>query len=88
MRVCSLLALLIKAFCHVNSLEHILPDNLFASPKKSAGDHLAVFSTSSVEADDKTASPTTSCSNSNPSLTNTSSLNMASFKSCFLQMPR
>ncbi|XWS28325.1 hypothetical protein CRYUN_Cryun25bG0058700 [Craigia yunnanensis] len=70
------------------SLEHILPDNLFASPKKSAGDHLTVFSTSSVEADDKTASPTTSCSNSNPSLTNTLSLNMASLKSCFLQMPR
>ncbi|XWS73588.1 hypothetical protein CRYUN_Cryun02cG0141800 [Craigia yunnanensis] len=72
---------------HPESLEHILPDNLFASPKKSAGDHLTVFSTSSVEADDTTASPTTS-SNSNPSLANTSSLNMASLKSCFLQMPR
>ncbi|XVF19311.1 hypothetical protein REPUB_Repub11eG0099700 [Reevesia pubescens] len=73
------------------SLDHILPDNLFASPKKSAGDHLAVFSTSSVEtieADDKTTSPTTSCSNSNPSLANTSNLNMASLKSCFLQIPR
>ncbi|EOY32749.1 hypothetical protein QUC31_019282 [Theobroma cacao] len=70
------------------SLEHILPDNLFASPKKSAGDHLTVFSANSVEADNKTTSPTTSCSNSNPSLANTSSLNMASLKSCFLQMPR
>ncbi|XP_022752368.1 zinc finger CCCH domain-containing protein 53-like [Durio zibethinus] len=70
------------------SLEHILPDNLFASPKQSAGDHLTVFSTSSVEADVKTASPTTSSSNINPSLANTSSLNMASLKSCFLQMPR
>ncbi|XWS71198.1 hypothetical protein CRYUN_Cryun03dG0118400 [Craigia yunnanensis] len=69
------------------SLEHILPDNLFASPKKSAVDHLTVFSTSSVEADNKTASPTTS-SSSNPSLADTSSLNMASLKSCFLQIPR
>ncbi|KAE8691677.1 hypothetical protein F3Y22_tig00110885pilonHSYRG00062 [Hibiscus syriacus] len=50
------------------SLEHILPDNLFASPKKSAGDHLTVFSTSSteaVEADNKTETPATSCSNGN-----------------------
>ncbi|XVE78933.1 hypothetical protein DITRI_Ditri14bG0017900 [Diplodiscus trichospermus] len=70
------------------SLEHILPDNLFASPKKSAGDDLTVFSTASAEADGKTSSPTTSCSNSNPSLANTSSLNMASLKSCFLEMPR
>ncbi|XVE59965.1 hypothetical protein DITRI_Ditri05aG0088600 [Diplodiscus trichospermus] len=70
------------------SLEHILPDNLFASPKKSAVDHLTVCSTSSVEADDKTACPTTSSSNSNTSPANTSSLNMASLKSCFLQMPR
>ncbi|XVF69591.1 hypothetical protein PTKIN_Ptkin11bG0093300 [Pterospermum kingtungense] len=70
------------------SLEHILPDNLFASPKKSAGDNLTVFSASAGEADDKTANPTTSNSNSNPSLANTPSLNMASLKSCFLQMPR
>ncbi|OMO54480.1 hypothetical protein COLO4_36466 [Corchorus olitorius] len=72
------------------SLEHILPDNLFASPKKSVGDNLTIFSasSSSVETDDKTASPATSCSNNNPSLANTSSLNMASLKSCFLQMPR
>ncbi|GMJ15530.1 hypothetical protein like AT3G51950 [Hibiscus trionum] len=69
------------------SLEHILPDNLFSSPKKSTGDHLTVFSTSSVEADDTTAGPATS-SNGNPSLTNASGLNMASLKSCFLQLPR
>ncbi|XP_022756226.1 zinc finger CCCH domain-containing protein 53-like isoform X1 [Durio zibethinus] len=69
------------------SLEHILPDNLFASPKKSAGDHPTVFSTASVEVDDKTTCPTTS-SNSNPSWANSSSLNMTSLKSCFLQMPR
>ncbi|GMJ07066.1 hypothetical protein like AT3G51950 [Hibiscus trionum] len=52
------------------SFEHILPDNLFASPKKSAGDHLTVFSTSPTEAlkaDDKTGTPTTSCSNGDAS---------------------
>nr|KJB35741.1 hypothetical protein B456_006G126400 [Gossypium raimondii] len=74
------------------SLDHILPDNLFASPKKSASDHFTVFSTSSaeaVEADDKTGTPpTTSCSNSNPSPANASGLNMASLKTYLLQMPR
>ncbi|XP_039053102.1 zinc finger CCCH domain-containing protein 53-like [Hibiscus syriacus] len=67
-------------------LELVLPDNLFTSPKKSAGDHLAVFSTSSavdVEADNKTGTPTTSCSNGNAS-----GLNMASLKTYLLQMPR
>ncbi|GMI97414.1 hypothetical protein like AT3G51950 [Hibiscus trionum] len=73
------------------SLEHILPDNLFASPKKSSGDHLTVFSTSSaeaVEADNKTGTPTTSCSNGNSSLANASGLNMSSLETCLLQMPR
>ncbi|KAE8678855.1 hypothetical protein F3Y22_tig00111402pilonHSYRG00374 [Hibiscus syriacus] len=69
------------------SLEHILPDNLFASPKKLTGDHLTVFTTSSIEADDKTGSPTAS-SNGNPLLANASGLNVASLKSCFLQLPR
>lgn len=55
------------------SLEHILPDNLFASPKKSSsGDHITAFSTSS---DEKISS-----SSNNPS--------MAPLNSCFLQMPR
>lgn len=75
-----------------HSLDHILPDNLFASPKKSASDHFTVFSTSSaeaVEADDKTRTPpTTSCSNSNPSPANASGLNMSSLKTYLLQMPR
>ncbi|KAE8710594.1 hypothetical protein F3Y22_tig00110320pilonHSYRG00027 [Hibiscus syriacus] len=69
------------------SLEHILPDNLFASPKKSTGDNLTVFTTSFTEADNKTASSASS-SNGNPQLANTSGLNMASLKSCFLQLPR
>ncbi|KAK8683225.1 hypothetical protein V6N13_039291 [Hibiscus sabdariffa] len=68
------------------SLEYILPDNLFTSPKKSVGDHLTVATTSSAEAlkaDDKTGTPTTSCSNGNAS-----GLNMASLKTYLLQMPR
>lgn len=69
------------------NLEHILPDNLFGSPKKSAGDNLTVFSTASVEVDDNSSSLTTSSPNSNP-LVPTTSLNMTSLKSCFLQMPR
>ncbi|KAK8545066.1 hypothetical protein V6N13_066378 [Hibiscus sabdariffa] len=69
------------------SLEHILPDNFFASPKKST-DHLTVFTTSSIEGDDKNGSPTAS-SNGNPSPVNTSSsLNMPPLKSCLLQHPR
>ncbi|KAK8515657.1 hypothetical protein V6N13_139373 [Hibiscus sabdariffa] len=69
------------------SLEHILPDNFFASPKKST-DHLTIFTTSSVEGDDKNGSPTAS-SNGNPSPVNTSSgLNMPPLKSCLLQHPR
>ncbi|GLT51035.1 hypothetical protein SLA2020_244820 [Shorea laevis] len=63
------------------SLDHILPDNLFASPKKSTSDHLTAFSTASVEVVEKIPSPTTSSSgNNNPSL--------APLNSCFLQMPR
>ncbi|KAA8528066.1 hypothetical protein F0562_035065 [Nyssa sinensis] len=71
------------------SLEHILPDNLFASPTKSAGDHHSIFSTASVEADDSVAITTTSSSSNNiPVLPSTSTLNMASLKSCYFQMPR
>ncbi|XP_028112687.1 uncharacterized protein LOC114310792 [Camellia sinensis] len=68
------------------SLEHILPDNLFASPIKSAGEHY-IFSTASPEADDSTLVTTTS-SNNIPMLPTTSTLNMASLLSCSFQMPR
>ncbi|GMI84145.1 hypothetical protein like AT3G51950 [Hibiscus trionum] len=69
------------------SLEHILPDNLFASPKKST-DHHTIFTTSSIGGDDKNGNPAAS-SNGNPSLANaSSSLNMPSLKSCLLQLPR
>ncbi|CAL5350832.1 unnamed protein product [Camellia sinensis] len=69
------------------SLEHILPDNLFASPIKSAGEHYSIFSTASPEADDSTLVTTTS-SNNIPMLPTTSTLNMASLLSCSFQMPR
>ncbi|KAA8549793.1 hypothetical protein F0562_001477 [Nyssa sinensis] len=67
------------------SLEHILPDNLFASPTKLAGDHHSIFSTVSAEAEDST---TASSSNKIPVLPSTSTLSMASLKSCYFQMPR
>ncbi|WCJ36864.1 Zinc finger CCCH domain-containing protein 53 [Euphorbia peplus] len=67
------------------SLEHILPDNLFTSPKKSSGE-LTVFSSSGLDVDGMTPSPTT-CNN-NLILPPTSTLNMSSLKSCFLQMSR
>ncbi|XP_050225401.1 zinc finger CCCH domain-containing protein 53-like isoform X2 [Mercurialis annua] len=69
------------------NFEHILPDNLFTSPKKSAGDH-TVFSTNGLEVDDHVNATITSSSNSNLILPTTSTLNMTSIKSCFLQMPR
>ncbi|XP_059665310.1 zinc finger CCCH domain-containing protein 55-like isoform X2 [Cornus florida] len=56
------------------SLDHILPDNLFASPTKLAGDHhSSIFSAASVETDINTLITTTS-SNSIPMLPNTSTL--------------
>ncbi|GFZ20707.1 RNA-binding (RRM/RBD/RNP motifs) family protein [Actinidia rufa] len=70
------------------SLEHILPDNLFASPTKSAGDSRSTFSPFLGEADDSTSAITSSPSNSIPMLPPTSPLNMASLNSCYFQMPR
>ncbi|XP_020540733.1 zinc finger CCCH domain-containing protein 22 isoform X2 [Jatropha curcas] len=72
------------------SLEHILPDNLFTSPKKSAGHDHTVFSASALEADENGTSQTTSSSssNNNPIMPTASTLSMTSLKSCFLQMPR
>ncbi|CAN0901816.1 Zinc finger CCCH domain-containing protein 22 [Linum grandiflorum] len=56
------------------SLEHILPENLFNSPKKAAGEHLkTAFSTAALEVHEI---PTT---NNN---------SMTPLKSCFPQMPR
>ncbi|KAL5566671.1 hypothetical protein UlMin_029835 [Ulmus minor] len=64
-----------------SNIEHILPDSLFASPKKSANSQANVFSTTSEEGTEvPTTATTTSTSNDSPSLT-TSALNIASPKS-------
>lgn len=63
--------------------EHVLPDNLFASPTKSGGNHPAFFSTAMLDADESTSTST-----DNNLLPTTSTLSTASIKSCFLQMPR
>ncbi|CAN4117991.1 unnamed protein product [Withania somnifera] len=68
------------------SLEHILPNNLFASPTKSAAEHLAAFSTDSAEAG--VSSPINTATSDNIMLPTTSTLNMASLKSCYFHMPR
>ncbi|XP_016448437.2 zinc finger CCCH domain-containing protein 46 isoform X2 [Nicotiana tabacum] len=72
------------------SLEHILPDNLFASPTKSAAEHQASFSTDSAEAGVRSpiTTTTTTTSNNISMLPTTSALNMASLKSCYFHMPR
>ncbi|CAA0805826.1 Zinc finger CCCH domain-containing protein 55 [Striga hermonthica] len=58
-----------------NSLEHVLPDNLFASPTKLAAEHNSVFSQASASTAD------------NIPVTISASNNIASLKSCYLQMP-
>ncbi|XP_055833820.1 zinc finger CCCH domain-containing protein 53-like isoform X2 [Solanum dulcamara] len=70
------------------SLEHILPDNLFASPTKSAAEHQASFSTDSAEAGVSSPITTATSNNNIPMLPTTSTLNMASLKSCYFHMSR
>lgn len=65
------------------SFTHHLPDNLFASPTKSAGENQSSLAQASAEADDGMPSP-----NDTPLLPGGSPLTMASLKSCYLQMPR
>lgn len=67
------------------SLEHNLPDNLFASPKAS-GDHRTVFS----NADNTAVSSAPFSSNliTSPLLPASSTLDLASLKSCYFQFPR
>lgn len=62
-----------------SSIEHILPDSLFASPKKSATDHTTAFSNAYEETNEM---DNTSNSN-NTSLLSTSTINIASPKSVF-----
>lgn len=60
-------------------MEHVLPDNLFASPTKSAPENQA-----SGEGDDGMPAS----SNDTTLLPGGSPLTMASLKSCYLQLPR
>lgn len=70
------------------SLEHILPDSLFASPTKSASEHQSLFA-SFAEPDDSFARTTNLAASNNVSvLPSTSNLNMASLNSCYFEMPR
>lgn len=50
-------AFLYFCLCAESSVEQVLPDSLFASPTKSAGDRLSDFSTSAAEAKEGTAFP-------------------------------
>ncbi|CAN4123171.1 unnamed protein product [Withania somnifera] len=76
------------------SLDHILPDNLFASPTKSAAEQHVAFSVDSAAADAATTPPatattkTTATTNNIPLLPTTSPFSMASLKSCYFQVPR
>ncbi|XP_057790189.1 zinc finger CCCH domain-containing protein 22-like [Salvia miltiorrhiza] len=62
------------------SFDHILPDNLFASPTKLAGEHRSVFSEASASTDDSIPITITSSSKNIPT--------MASLKSCYVEIPR
>ncbi|KAL3718605.1 hypothetical protein ACJRO7_003689 [Eucalyptus globulus] len=79
-----------KEYDYHESLEHILPDNLFASPKKSRSENLTAFSTSLAddENDDRITSLITSSAPTNePLLTTSSALNIAALKSCLFHVP-
>ncbi|XP_058107761.1 zinc finger CCCH domain-containing protein 53-like isoform X2 [Magnolia sinica] len=65
------------------SMEHNLPDNPFASPTKSLGDQPSIFSESSSSIASSSSQVTSSSF-----VPATSTLEVASFKSCFFQMPR
>ncbi|GAB2277046.1 hypothetical protein Dimus_011755 [Dionaea muscipula] len=71
------------------SLEHILPDNLFSSPTKSAdGEPRSIFCSSPSNMDGSTHIPASSNPNSDLLMPAASSLSKAPLKSCFLEMPR
>lgn len=54
-------------------MEHILPDNLFASPA-AVGDHVNVFSTASAQVNESTPISSSSNSNSNSNSNNNNNL--------------
>ncbi|XP_010922864.1 zinc finger CCCH domain-containing protein 53 isoform X2 [Elaeis guineensis] len=78
--------------CSQESLEHNLPDSPFASPIKASFAGNSFSNTSSTEADLVAASlPQNNSSNllmTSTLFPPTSTLDMASFNSCFFQMPR
>lgn len=74
-----------------SGLEHILPDNLFASPKKSAVSEQRSSSLFLPELDNGSANAmpgSTSTANTDSSLPASSPLSLAPHKSCFFEMPR
>ena len=75
-------------FC---SLEHNLPDNLFASPK-AAGDYATPFSIDTDETEKVAIASVPSSANNNlissSLLPATSTLDIASLKSCYFHVPR
>lgn len=70
------------------SLEHNLPDNLFSSPK-AAREYMSAFSadTSTVEENGNEA-VVSSPAPTNNLMASSSTLDMASLKSCYFQAPR
>ncbi|CAA3006144.1 zinc finger CCCH domain-containing 22-like [Olea europaea subsp. europaea] len=69
----------------LESLEHILPDNLFASPTKLAAEQQSFFAHASTDTDE--GIPVIASSTNSPLLPNSSALDMASLKSYYFQMP-
>jgi hypothetical protein len=75
------------------SLEHNLPDNLFASPKAAAGEYPTVFISDEAEKESN-GGAASNTNNTSISTSSTSSnlvpppLDMASIKSCYFQPPR
>lgn len=66
------------------SLEHILPDNLFASPKAAAGGNNTAFSNEVAEKNGVVAPLSLAA----PFVPATSNFDMASLKPCYFQAPR
>lgn len=69
---------------HECSFDHILPDNLFASPTKFAAEHRSIFSEASASTDDSIPVTITSSKSNTPVIP----LGMASLKSCYVEIPR
>ncbi|GER55047.1 RNA-binding (RRM/RBD/RNP motifs) family protein [Striga asiatica] len=67
------------------SLEHVLPDNLFASTTISAVENHSSVSSQPLPVANDTVQVSSSC---NDLLSSSSPLTIASLKSCYLQMPR